>query len=110
MNNKRPQSELYRENALRHADLESAARMLEESKTAVFSQMVNAIMRDEGPTSVAKAELQTRGSAAWQGYIDRMVEARTLANKAKIEVEYQRMRFWEHSQDRADERYTARMS
>lgn len=109
MSNRRPQSELYREAASRWADLDSAARMLEESKTAVFSQMVNSLLSEFPQYSMAKAEAKMKGTDAWQQYIDRMVRARTEANRAKIAVEYERMRFWEQSQDRADERYTARM-
>jgi hypothetical protein len=108
MSNRRPQSELYREAASRWTDLDSAARMLEESKTAVFSQKVNELLRDFPQYSMAKAEARIKGGDEWQQYIDRMVRARTEANRAKIAVEFERMRFWEQSQDRADERFTAR--
>ena len=108
MSNRRPQSELYREAASRWTDLDSAARMLEESKTAVFSQKVNELLREFPAYSMAKAEARIKGGDDWQQYIDRMVRARTEANRAKIAVEFERMRFWEQSQDRADERFTAR--
>lgn len=110
MSNTRPQSELYREAARRFVDLDAAARMLEESKTAVFSQKVTELIRDYPGHSVAKAEMQIRGSDMWRDYLDKLVRARTRANEAKIELEYIRMKYWEATQDRADERYTARMS
>jgi hypothetical protein len=91
---------------LRAADLDSAARMLEEGKSAVLAQRMAAL----GDMPVSKAELAVKASTFWADYIKGLVRARTAANRAKIEVEYERMRFWESSQDRADERYTARMA
>lgn len=108
--NRRPQSELYREVATRWADLDAAARLLEETKTAVFSQKVKELLRDFPHYSLSKAEQSIKGSDYWNEYLEKMVRTRTLANKAKIEVEYVRMKHWEEAQDRADERFTARMS
>jgi hypothetical protein len=34
----------------------------------------------------------------------------SAANRARIEVEFQRMKHWEATQDRADHRYEARLS
>lgn len=108
--NKRPQSELYREAATRWSDLDAAARLLEETKTAVFSQRVTELLRDFPHYSLSKAEQSIKGSDHWLEYLDKMVRARTQANRAKIEVEYVRMKHWEEAQDRADERFTARMT
>lgn len=105
MTNQRPASEIYREVALRHADLDAAARMLEEGKSAVLAQRIAL----QGDVSVARAEQAVKSSEFWSEYIKRMVRARTEANKARIEVEYHRMRFWERTQDRADERHINKM-
>jgi len=105
MTNNRPQSEVYRETAMRWADLDAAARMLEEGKSAVLAQRMAAL----GDMPVSKAETAVKASDFWSDYIKRMVRTKTEANKAKIEVEYQRMKFWESTQDRADHRYTNRM-
>ena len=108
MTNVRPQSELYREAAMRWADLDAAARMLEEGKTAVFSQRVGELLKGGSP--VAKAEVAVRGSASWQDYVEKMVRARTAANRAKVELEFIRMQHWEKTQDRADQRFEARLA
>jgi hypothetical protein len=106
MSNKRSQAELYREAAMKWADLDAAARMLEEGKSAVLSQRMMAL----GDMPVSKAELQVKASDFWADYIKKLVRSRTLANQAKVEVEFLRMRHWEATQDRADHRYEARMS
>lgn len=106
MTNARSQSELYREAALRWADLDAAARMLEEGKGAVLAQRMALL----GDMPVSKAELQVKASEFWSDYIKRMVNTKTQANKAKIEVEFVRMQHWEKTQDRADHRYEARMA
>lgn len=106
MSNTRPQSELYREASLRWSDLDAAARMLEEGKSAVLAQRMTQL----GDMPVSKAEMAVKASEFWSDYIKKMVRAKTEANKAKIEVDYLRMKFWEQSQDRADERFTARMT
>lgn len=108
--NKRPQSEIYREAANRWADLDSAARLLEDTKSAVFSQRVAECLRDFPHYSLSKAEQTIKGSDFWLEYLDKTVRARTQANKAKIEVDVVKMRYWEETQDRADERFTARMT
>lgn len=105
MSSRRPQSELYREAALRWADLDAAARMLEEGKSAVLAQKMSAL----GDMPVSKAEMAVKASPEWSDYIKKMVRTKTEANKAKIAVEFERMRFSEQLQDRADERHTNRM-
>jgi hypothetical protein len=59
---------------------------------------------------MSKAEIEVRASAEWRDYLIKMTNAKTAANKAKIEVEFHRMKYWEATQDRADHRYEARMS
>jgi hypothetical protein len=41
--------------------------------------------------------------------LEKCVRARTAANRAKIEVDFQRMKHWEATQDRADERFATRL-
>jgi hypothetical protein len=38
------------------------------------------------------------------------VRARTAANRAKVELEFIRMQHWEKTQDRADQRFEARLA
>ena len=105
MSNTRPQSELYRESAIRWADLDAAARMLEEGKSAVLSQR----MAQLGDMPVSKAELTVKASEFWSDYIKKMVRAKTEANKARIEMVYVKMRYWEQSSQAATERQELRM-
>jgi len=106
MNNKRPQSEVYREAAMRWADLDAAARMLEEGKSAVLSQR----MAQLGDMPVSKAELTVKSSEFWADYIKKMVRAKTEANKARIEMDYHRMVAWERNSQEAYERAEMRMT
>ncbi len=84
-------TERYRLAAERWVELDSAARLLEESKTAVLSQKMAAM----GDMPVSRAETAVKASEAWESYIGRMVEARTAANHAKVQMEFLRMQFHE---------------
>lgn len=108
MSNNRPQSELYREAYERFVALDAHARMLEETKSIVFNQMCSELSGDFPGLSVAKVEQKVRASDRYETFVRKMVDARTEANKAKVAVEVARMKYWENSQDRADERFTAR--
>jgi hypothetical protein len=108
--NQRPQSEVYREAYERWVAADAAARLLDETKSSVFAQRVLEAMRSAPGVSMSKAEIEVRASAEWRDYLIKMTNAKTAANKAKIEVEFHRMKYWEATQDRADHRYEARMS
>jgi hypothetical protein len=107
--NQRPQSEIYREAALRWNDLDSAARLLEDTKSAVLAQKISQLQGEFPHYSHAKAEQKVKASSTWIDYLEKIVRARTAANRAQIEVQFQRMKHWEATQDRADERFTARL-
>lgn len=87
----RPLSEQYRIAAKAWVDLDGAARLLEETKTAVLSQK----MRQLGDMPVSKAEQMVKASDEWADFIERMVKARTDANLAKVRLEWVRLRFAE---------------
>lgn len=70
---------------------DSAARLLEETKSVVFSQMVS----KQGDMPVSRAEHAVRSSDDWRDFISKMVEARTKANAAKVELRYSEMKFLE---------------
>jgi hypothetical protein len=84
-------SEEYRISAKAWVDLDGAARLLEETKTAVLSQR----MKMQGDMPVSKAELIVKASPEWDDFIRKMVKARTDANLAKVRLEWVRMRFQE---------------
>lgn len=106
MRNDRPQSEIYREAAHRWADLDAAARMLEEGKSAVLAQR----MAQCGDMPVSKAEMSVKASDFWSDYIKKMVRAKTEANKARIEMEFTKMQAWERNSAEAYERAEMRMA
>lgn len=97
-------SDDYLEVAEDWVTLDATARLLEESKSSVFSQRCLAT----GEKSVARAELVVKASPQWLDYIDKMVKARTAANKARIKVEYNKMRLQEWQSDAANERLAVR--
>jgi len=89
----RPLSEIWHDAALAHIEAEHEAAKLENFKSAVFSQLC--LKSDE--KSVARAEMTVRASPTWQTYLAEMTDARTKANRAKIDAEKIRLQFkeWE---------------
>ena len=86
-----PISEQFRIIAKRWVDADTAATMLEETKSAVLSRM----MSDLGEMPVSRAEMTVKASEPWRDYIKEMVEARQKASLLKVQLEYIRMRFSE---------------
>ena len=100
-----PYSEQYRLKGLEWCDLDAAARMLAEGKTTYLAQRMAAL----GDMPVSKAEAIVKASDDWADYIKKMVRAKTLANKAKIELEFIDMQYWERSGSEATRRTEMRM-
>lgn len=100
-----PISEQFRIVAKQWVDADNAARMLEETKTAVLSQKMKAL----GDLPAAHAERDVKASPDWQEHIKEMVEARSRANKLKVQMEYIRMRFQEQSSFDANRRAEMRL-
>jgi len=90
---------------LEWCDLDAAARMLEEGKTTYLAQRMAAL----GDIPVSKAEKTVKASEDWADYVKKMVNAKTRANKARIELEYLKMRYWEESGNAATRRAEMRM-
>lgn len=105
MTSNQPFSDQVRTKALEWADLDAAARMLEEGKTTYLAQRIDVL----GDMPVSKATHQVKASPDWADYIKKMVKAKTLANKARIELEYIKMVYWEHSGLEANKRAEMRM-
>lgn len=101
-----PYSDQVREKALEWADLDAAARMLEEGKTTYLAQRMAVL----GDIAVSKAEKQVKASPDWSNYIKTMVKSKTLANIAKIELEYIKMKSWENSGLEANKRAEMRLT
>jgi hypothetical protein len=98
-------SEQYRLAAEKWVDADAAARMLEEARSAVRSQKMLAM----GDIAVNRAQLMVEGSREWHDYLKKMVDAKTLANKLRIEVEYLRMRAAEQQSEEASKRAEMRL-
>ncbi len=86
-----PPSERFRISAKDWVEKDGAARLLEESKTAVLAQK----MKSLGDKPAAHAERDVKASEEWADYIKKMVDARTAANLAKVRTDYMRMKFSE---------------
>jgi hypothetical protein len=100
-----PWSERYRLAGQRWVAADGHARLLEETKTAVLSQMMKAL----GDMPAAHADRDVRASAAWSDHIDKMVTARTNANELKVDLEYCRLKFMEWQSENANRRVEARL-
>lgn len=95
-----PLSEQFRLAAKDWVDKDSAASMLEETKTAVLAQRMAAL----GDMPVNRAEQIVKASPEWHEWIAGMVSARTTANLAKVKLEWVRMRFQEQQSSEATKR------
>lgn len=100
MRSNQPISEQYRIAAMEWADLDSSARMLEEGKTTYLAQQ-KAIL---GDIPDSHAEKQVKASERWSDYIKAMVRAKTAANKARIEMDFLKMKFSEWQSHEANVR------
>jgi predicted transcriptional regulator len=100
-----PWSEQFRVTAKQWVELDRAATMLEETKSAVLSQRMTAL----GDMPVSHAERTVKGSVEWQDFIKTMVDARTQANLKKVQMEYLRMKFSEWQSENANKRAEMRL-
>ncbi len=95
-----PVSEQFRVTAKAWVELDRAATMLEETKSAVLSQRMAAL----GDIPVSHAERTVKASVEWADFIKTMVDARTQANLKKVQLEYIRMKFQEQNSFEATRR------
>lgn len=95
-----PISEEYRLIAKRWVEAESAAELLEQTKSAVLAKLMCA----EGEMPVSKAEMRVKASDKWDGFVREMVTAREKASYLKVQLEYIRMRFSEQQSANASRR------
>lgn len=95
-----PLSEQFRIVAKQWVDADSAADMLEETKSAVLSQKMLAL----GEMPVSKAEMTVKASDDWYQHITSMVEARKRANLLKVQMDYIKMQHGEQQSYEATKR------
>ncbi len=88
----RPLSERYRLSANAWVEADAKARRLEELKTTLLEQKKQNYIRSQGiDMADNKAERMVKAGEEWEAYIIAMVDARTEANKLKVEMEVVRM-------------------
>ena len=100
MRNDQPVSEQYRLAARDWVEMDAAARMLEEGKTTYLAQRMAAL----GDIPVSKAEREVKSSPDWADYIKKMVNAKTAANRQRVELDYLKMRHMERTSEEANAR------
>lgn len=105
MEENRPLSEIYLEAAEDWTDKEAAASLLEETKSAVMAQR-QAVL---GDIPVNRAEQTVKASPDWHEYLGKIVEARRIANLAKVKLEYFRMKHMEWTNHEANNRVGSRL-
>lgn len=101
----RPWSEVFKEAADDWVDKEDAAHILEETKTLVMSQKQAML----GDIPVNRAEQTVKASKEWYDHVLKICEARRVANKAWVEVEWAKMKSNEWNNAEANHRVEARL-
>lgn len=100
-----PLSQIYAEKGKRWAELEAAASLLEDSKSAWVAQR-QTMLPD---MAVNKAEQTVKASREYTEYIKTMVNARKEANLARIELEVVKFEFSEWQSAQANLRVEAKL-
>jgi hypothetical protein len=101
----KPLSEQFRIVAKQWVDADSAANLLEETKSAYLARL----MAGQGDMPVSRAEMNVKASESWMEHITKMVSARERATLLKVQLEYLRMRFNEWQSDTATRRAEMRL-
>ena len=83
-----PLSEQYARAGLDWCDKEAAASLYEDRRSATLAEMVTKILESEEGTKIAlnRAETMVKSSPEWRKYVDDTIEARRVANRAKINM------------------------
>lgn len=105
MDQEKPLSEQFRLVAKKWVDADSAASLLEETKSAVLARMMAA----QGDMPVNRAELNVKSSEEWLEFVTNMVKAREKAALLKVQLEYIRMKFHEWQSHSANKRAEMRL-
>jgi hypothetical protein len=101
----KPISQEWKEAADDWVDKDAAARLLEETKSLRFAQECAAL----GEMPVNRAEQTVKANPQWMDEVTRIVQARTVANKAGVLKESIKMRHSEHMNDEANHRAESRL-
>lgn len=100
-----PLSDQWAEAAHAHVEAEAAAQILEDTKSAVFSQLV----LKHGDMPHNRAEAIVKASDEWQRHIKAVVNARRHANELRVKRDYLKMKFSEFLSADANNRTAAKL-
>jgi hypothetical protein len=101
----RPISEQFRIVAKQWVDAESAASLLEDTKSAILAQKMVAL----GDMPVNRAEQTVKASEDWHAYLVSISDARKNANLLKMQLRYIEMLHSEWQSSNATSRAEMRM-
>ena len=73
---------------------------MEETKSAVFADMVSDLISKDIKLSINRAEVLAKSSPQWRSFVVNMVDLRKRANLHKVEMDYLRMK---HSEQQSIE-------
>ena len=104
-----PLSEQFRIVARNWVDAEAAACLMEETKSAVFAEMVARALGEDISLAHNRAETLVKSSPSWKEYVTEMVRLRRDANLAKVKLEYVKMKASEQMSAEATHRAEARL-
>jgi DNA polymerase III gamma/tau subunit len=104
-----PISEQYRSAAILWVDADAAANLLEETKSAIFADMVAKLISENIKLAINRAEVLVKSSPEWREFVTQMVEHRRQANLHKVQMDYLRMKFSEQQSIEATHRAEARL-
>lgn len=100
MNGNLPLSEQFRIVAKQWVDADAAANILEDTKSAVLAERMVAL----GDMAVTKAEMLVKASPEWKSHVTSIAEARKVANRLKVQMEFIRMQSSEWQSSEATKR------
>ena len=100
-----PWSEQFRVVAKQWVDADAAATLLEDTKSAVLAERMQA----HAELPVNRAEQLVKSSPEWRDHVEKMVNARKASNRLKVQMEYLRMKFSEWQSHEATKRTEARL-
>lgn len=86
-------------------DAEAAASLLEDTKSALLAERMNAL----GDMAVNKAEMTVKASQEWKDNLRTISMSRQAANRLKVQLEYIRMKFMEWQSENATKRAEMRL-
>lgn len=100
-----PLSEQYRVLAEEWVEADALARLYEETKSNELSRLKSIL----GDMPDSRAERIVRATPEWSAWTNKMIDARTAANRAKVRLKVLEMRYFEHQSANATARAEMRL-